>query len=680
MGKTRDFWSGLSLGGKLSATVLGVVGLLVALLIAAVNYSMSAYIDSRASEAVAEKTHLLLEMIQSFDRDSRRRVDGLAHSFQASFAGDFALAAPARAHEGEVAQLKVDGRPVNQDFALVDRFTAVTGAVATVFVKSGDDFVRVTTSVRNEKGERAIGTALDRAHPAYAAAQAGQSFTGVATLFGRRYLTQYNPIRNAAGETLGLSFVGLDFTEYVEQLRSSVRAMKIGQAGYFFVLDAHAGPDYGRFLIHPVAEGSNQIGARDANGREVIREILDKKNGLIRYPWLNKERGETAPRDKLAAFAYFPTWEWVLVGSTYVDEAAPQMHRLLAQNVAVALVVLLLAVALFYTFVRRIISRPLAEVGAVAQCLAQGDLTRRIDSRRRDEIGQLTAAINRISDGLSEAVRRVLGGAQGVALASGEIAAGNQALAARTEQQASALEQTAASMEELNATVKQNADNARQANQLAQSAAAVAGRGGEAVARVVDTMQEINASSRQIAEILGVIDGIAFQTNILALNASVEAARAGEQGRGFAVVAGEVRALAGRSAEAAQQITALIADSRVRVDQGSLLVEQAGSTMREVVASIRRVNDIMAEISAASGEQALGVSQVGEAVVQMDQTTQQNATMVEEMAAAAASLQSQAQDLVQAVGQFKLDGAAAQPAVAPALAAAPRAQRSPQPA
>ena len=670
MGKTGSFWSGLSLGGKLSATVLGVVGLLVALLIAAVNYSMSGYIESRASDDVAEKTALLLEMIRSFDRDSRRRVDALAHSFQATFAGDFALAAP---REGEVALLKVDGRVVNQDFALVDRFTAVTGAVATVFVRSGDDFVRVTTSVRNEKGERAIGTALDRAHPAYAAAVAGNGFTGVATLFGRRYLTQYTPIRNAAGETLGLSFVGLDFTEYVEQLRSSVRAMKIGQGGYFYVLDAHAGPDYGRFLIHPAAEGSNQLGARDAGGREFLREILDKKNGVIRYPWLNKERGETTPRDKLAAFAYFPTWEWVLVGSAYVDEAAPQMHRLLAQNVAVALVALLLAVALFYTFVRRIISRPLAEVGEVAQCLAQGDLTRRIDSRRHDEIGQLTAAINRISDGLGEAVRRVLGGAQGVALASGEIAAGNQALAARTEQQASALEQTAASMEELNATVKQNADNARQANQLAQGAAAVAGRGGEAVARVVDTMQEINASSRQIAEILGVIDGIAFQTNILALNASVEAARAGEQGRGFAVVAGEVRALAGRSAEAARQITALIADSRARVDQGSLLVEQAGSTMREVVASIRRVNDIMAEISAASGEQALGVAQVGEAVVQMDQTTQQNATMVEEMAAAAASLQSQAQDLVQAVGQFKLDAVAApQPAAAPA-AQSPRA-------
>ena len=252
-------------------------------------------------------------------------------------------------------------------------------------------------------------------------------------------------------------------------------------------------------------------------------------------------------------------------------------------------------------------------------------------------------------------VGNVRQGAEGVSTASAEIASGNNDLSARTEQQASALEETAASMEELGSTVKQNAENARQANQLALSASEVAVRGGEVVGQVVETMKGINESSQKIADIISVIDGIAFQTNILALNAAVEAARAGEQGRGFAVVASEVRSLAGRSAEAAKEIKGLIHASVERVEHGTALVDQAGTTMSEVVSSIKRVTDIMGEISAASNEQAAGVAQIGEAVQQMDQATQQNAALVEEMAAAASSLKSQAGDLVDTVRVFKLD-------------------------
>jgi len=267
-------------------------------------------------------------------------------------------------------------------------------------------------------------------------------------------------------------------------------------------------------------------------------------------------------------------------------------------------------------------------------------------------------------------VHRVRLNADSVATASAEISQGNSDLSMRTEEQASALEETAASMEELSSTVRQNAENARQGNQLAQNASTVAVRGGEVVGQVVDTMKGINDASRKIADIIGVIDGIAFQTNILALNAAVEAARAGEQGRGFAVVASEVRSLAGRSAEAAKEIKGLISDSVQRVEQGTVLVDQAGTTMAEVVAAIRRVTDIMGEISAASTEQSQGVAQVGEAVTQMDQATQQNAALVEESAAAAESLKLQAQQLVQAVAVFKLaQGADTHAVVAPARTA-----------
>ncbi|WP_368351644.1 MULTISPECIES: methyl-accepting chemotaxis protein [Comamonadaceae] len=313
--------------------------------------------------------------------------------------------------------------------------------------------------------------------------------------------------------------------------------------------------------------------------------------------------------------------------------------------------------ALLGMWVIRSITRPVSQALDVAQAVADGDLTTHIDVAARDEVGTLLLSLKSMNESLTHVVTRVREGSESVAAASTQIAQGNSDLSVRTERQASALQQTAASMEQLGSTVKQNADNARQANQFAQDASVVATRGGEVVSQVVETMKGISESSRKIADIINVIDGIAFQTNILALNAAVEAARAGEQGRGFAVVAGEVRSLAVRSAEAAKEIKDLINTSVARVEMGEQLADRAGSTMGEVVGSIRRVTEIMGEISAASGEQSAGVNQVGEAVIQMDQVTQQNAALVEEIAAAAASLRAQAQDLVQAVGIFKLEHA-----------------------
>ncbi|PHM18808.1 MAG: methyl-accepting chemotaxis protein [Curvibacter sp. PD_MW3] len=302
----------------------------------------------------------------------------------------------------------------------------------------------------------------------------------------------------------------------------------------------------------------------------------------------------------------------------------------------------------------RSITRPIRQAASSAEAIASGDLGQAIEVRGKDEAARLLQALSVMRENLARIVSNVRQSADGVATGSAEIAKGNSDLSMRTEQQASALQETAASMEELSSTVKQNADNAKQANQLAQSASTVAIQGGEVVAEVVETMRGINDSSKKISDIISVIDGIAFQTNILALNAAVEAARAGEQGRGFAVVASEVRSLASRSAEAAKEIKNLINDSVSRVEQGNTLVDQAGVTMNEVVSSIRRVTDIMGEISAASSEQSQGVSQVGEAITLMDQATQQNAALVEEMAAAASSLKTQAQQMVGAVSVFKL--------------------------
>ncbi|WP_353630429.1 methyl-accepting chemotaxis protein [Achromobacter xylosoxidans] len=380
-------------------------------------------------------------------------------------------------------------------------------------------------------------------------------------------------------------------------------------------------------------------GERDAARQRLLEETLPLLDGL---------------QDRVIEISRIQSAEMVDAGADsqrVIDNAG--MLNLILSGLAVVLG------GLFAWRVSKSITAPLAQAVSVAETVARGDLGQPILAVTRDETGRLLRALHDMQDKLAGAVRTIRAGSETISSAAGQIAAGNTDLSSRTEEQAASLEETAASMEELASTVKQNADNARQANQLAASASEVAQRGGAVVSAVVSTMGDISASSRKISEIVSVIDGIAFQTNILALNAAVEAARAGEQGKGFAVVAGEVRSLAQRSAQAAREVKTLIEASVSKVAEGAGHAENAGTTMQEVVASVKRVTDIMGEIAAASQEQATGIEQVNRAVSQMDEVTQQNAALVEEAAAAAGSMQDQAHALVRAVGVFRLSEDAA---------------------
>jgi methyl-accepting chemotaxis protein len=435
----------------------------------------------------------------------------------------------------------------------------------------------------------------------------------------------------------------------------ALRALRYDGQEYFWVNDMQP-----RMLMHPVSaklEGKMVGEMTDPTGLHLFLAMVEvaKKqgSGFVHYEWPKPGHEQAVP--KISYVKAVPSWGWVIGSGVYLDSVdAVFWPRVLEFSLAAAVLsgVLMLAGHL----ISRSIRVPLARAVSLAHTVAAGDLTTAIEAAGHDETAQLLRALREMNDSLSGIVGEVDAGIRTIASASTQIASGNQDLSSRTEQQAGALEETAATMEELTGAVQQNAANARHASGLASSASEVAQRGGLVVGRVVETMDAIHGSARKIADIIGVIDGIAFQTNILALNAAVEAARAGEQGRGFAVVASEVRALAQRSATAAKEVRGLIDDSVSKVGTGADLVRQAGSTMQEIVASVDRVNGIIGEIAAASEQQQDGIGQVNRAIAEMDDSTQQNAALVEQAAAAAAAMNEQARRLSAVFSVFKVAG------------------------
>jgi len=438
--------------------------------------------------------------------------------------------------------------------------------------------------------------------------------------------------------------------------RDALRSMRYSGNEYLWINDM--APVMVMHPIRPELEGKNLADNKDPTGKRLFVAFVDtvKASGAGFVPYLWPKPGASEPVEKISYVKGFAPWGWVIGSGVYVDTVASTVNaRVLRFGLgALALAGVLLAVGLVIArgMLRELGGEPGYATG-VSGVMAQGDLSTPIAIKPGDQTS-LLHGMERMRQSIAHIVREVRSGTQSITNAASEIAAGNNDLSARTEQQASALEQTAASMEELTSTVRQNADNARHAAELASATSAVAQRGGEVVGQMVDTMGAVNASSRKIVDIIGVIDGIAFQTNILALNAAVEAARAGEQGRGFAVVASEVRALAQRSASAAKEIKVLIDASVQQVGESSRLVDQARSTMGEVVDSVHKVTRLIQDIASANQEQAAGIDQVNLAVTHMDQATQQNAALVEEAASAAESLRHQAARLDELVGVFRL--------------------------
>ncbi|AMO98807.1 methyl-accepting chemotaxis (MCP) signaling domain protein [Collimonas arenae] len=645
----------LSVGVKLCLlTFLLVAAIFVAYGWASAS-STAKLMEQRGALDIAGRTETMVEMLDTFDSSHKSEANRFGSLLASYFPGKFSVDPGSSVEVAGKATpaLKSGNEMINMNFSIADRFTAASGAVATIFLKTGEDFIRISTSLKKENGERAIGTVLDHAHPGYASLQGGQSYIGRAALFGKEYMTAYDPIRDEAGKVVGALFVGVDISQDIDALKARIRSVKLGKTGYFHVLNANPGKDFGKLVVDPEREGQNVLALKDSDGREFIKDILERKQGNMRYT-LADANGKSAGAEKITAFAFYKNWNWVIAGSEDVTELTQDITTLRNRNALFGLAAVFIMVTALYWLIRNNVSRPLERVEQAAQRLASGDLTAILETDRSDEIGRLEQAINGIGKGLAGVIGNVRHGTDEMARASQEIAEGNANLSARTESQASSLEQTSSSLEQLTSAVKQSADSAQHANKLVVSASDQALAGGRVVNQVVGTMGAIKDSSRKIVDIIGVIDGIAFQTNILALNAAVEAARAGEQGRGFAVVATEVRNLAQRSAAAAKEIKGLIDDSVEKVDSGGQLVDEAGQTMQEIVAAVKRVADIMHEITVATNEQSSGIEEINLAMGHIDDITQQNAALVEQAAAAAASLQDQAAQLAQTASVFKL--------------------------
>ncbi|MGH8782449.1 methyl-accepting chemotaxis protein [Paraburkholderia sp.] len=647
-------WRGAGIGAKLAFFSCALVALIFAVFTWALTHSAATQVNDEALARMRSEDRAVAQTIALYNRGLIAEADRFMTLFASFLPGPYALDETQKVDIGGAATptFKAGDRPLNLDFTIPDQFFERSGAISTVFARTGDDFIRVTTSLKKQDGTRAIGTLLDRNAPAYARIVAGQPFSGLATLFGKQYITQYRPVTDTSGRVIGALFVGVDVSGEIAAVQDDIRGLKIGASGYYFVIDASKGAGRGQFLVHPAAAGKH---ADDANGP--YSQMLETGNGELSYASADGTLGETGARDKRTVFVTVPEWQWLVGGVAYRDELMAGIDATRNRFLLIGFVLVLAFAAAFVFAVRALVTRPLDAAAKASERFAAGDLSVRVANgqERGDEIGRLMLAIDGIGRGLAKIVAQVRGASADMTDGTERIATGSGDIAARIATQASSLEETAASMEQLTSTVQQNAAHAAQANTLVESAAQAALDGGAAVERVVSTMGEINRSAQKIADITAVIEGIAFQTNILALNAAVESARAGEHGKGFAVVAGEVRALAQRSAAAVKEIDALIADSVGKVDVGYRIAGDARTTMQAIVERVEKVRTIMADIGVASREQSGGIEQVNLAVTQIGEATQQNASLVGAAEHAAADLREQAARLAQAVSAFRLD-------------------------
>ncbi len=627
-------------GGCLLAALAVICGVMTVMLSKRAQERTVSWVDAKV-ESVAHA-------VDAYDQTAKLLVERFFRVFGDQFGKNFTLDEA----NGRLLQL---GIALNEYHNPCDKFTDFTGGAAAVLMKQGAAFVAVSTSLKDGKGERAMGMAVDAAHPAHALLLRGQPYIGRATLYGRPFITRLQPVRDLQERVVGALFVAFDLTEFDRSLEQMVTNARFFDSGGIYVLDPRGGDAKQAVLMLPPALRGRTLAevATAAGGTDLISVLKANPAGAE----LRGFRPVLRPSDpdRFAVARPSPATGWVVVGEVSGRETMRAQWLTLAPFLALFGVAALALCIGQFLLIRRWVGQPLQLLTLSLERVAGGDLSIPVHSSRADEIGGLMRGVERMRLRLVEMLAAVRSSAEAISSASSEIARGNEDLSRRTEETAARLQQTTSAMEQVHANVRQTAEATHTADDLAASACKAAERGGAAMRDVVAKMTSISTSSQRIAEITGAIDAIAFQTNILALNAAVEAARAGDSGRGFAVVAAEVRSLAQRSAAAAREIKELIAGSVAEVQGGSKLADAASERVQEIVAGVQRVNTRLGVITTNTRDQSDGIGHINESVATLDRMTQQNAALVEQSAAAAECLRGEAAALVGAIARFRLE-------------------------
>ena len=674
----------LPIAVKFAGVLLPALAALLASLAVVQAWVSSSSLEKKGLADLQQKNQLIVGMMDAYNKSLQHTVHRLAETFDSYYPGRWELD---EAHLTQIGSnsapaLRIGGRLANLDFAAVDRFSALTGGNATVFARKGDDFIRVATSVTDEKGARMVGTMLTPNSPAYPSMMRGETYIGKARLFGRDYITQYKPIKTDDGKVIGISYVGLDFSEGLKIFQERIGQIKIGDEGFVFIIDGAEGKNKGLAVLHAQRQGQNMLDVKDGGGRTFIREMLEKKSGTTRYVFNGAASPPQQQREKIVAFDYFGPWNWLIASGAYADEFAQEGATVRNYAAGATVLILGLLAALIHFAVRAWVTRPLNAAVNFTGRLASGDLTARLDVSSNDEIGRLLRSIEEMNRNLVAIVGQVHGSAREVSQAASHLSGLAEQVAGGSKHQSDAATAATHAVEASGEGMKVMANTAQEVHERAQASLLSTASGSEGLSKMVTELRRGGASVQEIAvavrEFVVSTDSItamtrqvkeiAEQTNLLALNAAIEAARAGEQGRGFAVVADEVRKLAEKSAAAASQIDAVTTNLGTKsaavekaIGHGEQSLQSCQALVAEVVQALADANKAVLhaaesaeDIADSVKHQAAASDEISRNVHGISDMAKTNGDAIQKTSGAAHHLDQLAKTLQSAVSRFRV--------------------------